>query len=596
MTTYWVRYTFNVAIEPSGVTSPQSSSLSFLGNTLVPGSVVVTADPTPFTTFDQEFYLNIVDLGFSAPTADQIYRMIMHSSISDFYVVGSMPAPAELRGGLTTSDALPDVPGGTPMVGVTYYSFAWEQITITNASATLAIFDADVSEGDPSATFRVALSEGLAYPVTVNYATQNGSALAGLDYDVTSGTLTFAAGETSKLIAVPIISDAVAEGDETFSVILSGAAAVGGVTPSIQNSSGVGTISDTLPLEVTISDASVLEGSGSGLTELHFSVSLNHAFQEGTLTVAVPTNSIGISNDQLSYSSANIYDVPALQNSSLLQFTFHPGETTGTVTVLVAPDNLPEPDELFSVKLAVTGNTTGLAVTVSDNIGVGTVHNDDGILALADVTFDAAFNAATQSLISADIEAAILRLENALGGRVPHLEINVIADSPGGDVQAQAAPAFSLFHKGKHFVEIPNALAEVLTGQDPNGSGADITLHLPSDIGTRWYGQEEAGRSTVDSTSILTHELLHGLGFGADHLLFDTPWDLLVKNDVFKGKMAGKVAVTDDGHLAALNDLMSAFPPQIPTEISTTDIAIMNDLGFGANKPAWWDAHYTLLA
>src|SRR6185295_12432428 len=56
--------------------------------------------------------------------------------------------------------------------------------------------------------------------VTVQYATTNGSAQAGTDYMATSGTLTFAAGETSKPIVVPILGDTTSEPDETFSVTL----------------------------------------------------------------------------------------------------------------------------------------------------------------------------------------------------------------------------------------------------------------------------------------------------------------------------------------------------------------------------------------
>ena len=56
--------------------------------------------------------------------------------------------------------------------------------------------------------------------VTVEFATSNGSALAGSDYTATSGTLTFAADETSKVIQVPLFDDGVAEPAETFLVTL----------------------------------------------------------------------------------------------------------------------------------------------------------------------------------------------------------------------------------------------------------------------------------------------------------------------------------------------------------------------------------------
>ena len=77
MKTYWVRYSFNIDIEPSGVTSPARTPLTFQGQNLVYGSgeVSIVADPTPapLTTYDAEFYYDLCDLGVSNPKSGQ-YR------------------------------------------------------------------------------------------------------------------------------------------------------------------------------------------------------------------------------------------------------------------------------------------------------------------------------------------------------------------------------------------------------------------------------------------------------------------------------------------------------------------------------------------
>jgi hypothetical protein len=59
--------------------------------------------------------------------------------------------------------------------------------------------------------------------VSVDYASTNGTALAGSDCTATNGTLTFLAGETNLTIAVPILNDGVVETEsyETFTVALS---------------------------------------------------------------------------------------------------------------------------------------------------------------------------------------------------------------------------------------------------------------------------------------------------------------------------------------------------------------------------------------
>jgi len=57
--------------------------------------------------------------------------------------------------------------------------------------------------------------------VTVDYATADGTATAGDDYEEASGTLTFAEGETTKTIEVTVNGDTDIEDDETFTVNLS---------------------------------------------------------------------------------------------------------------------------------------------------------------------------------------------------------------------------------------------------------------------------------------------------------------------------------------------------------------------------------------
>jgi Tol biopolymer transport system component len=58
-------------------------------------------------------------------------------------------------------------------------------------------------------------------PVTVDYATTDGTAKAGLDYTAVSGTLNFPEGSFSRTITIPILNDQVHEGSEQFSISLS---------------------------------------------------------------------------------------------------------------------------------------------------------------------------------------------------------------------------------------------------------------------------------------------------------------------------------------------------------------------------------------
>jgi hypothetical protein len=89
---------------------------------------------------------------------------------------------------------------------------AFELRTPVLHTPVLAIDDVTVTEGNSgtsNATFTVRLTDQSAQTVTVNYATADGTATAGADYQPASGTLTFAPGETSKTVTVLVNGDIV---------------------------------------------------------------------------------------------------------------------------------------------------------------------------------------------------------------------------------------------------------------------------------------------------------------------------------------------------------------------------------------------------
>ena len=87
----------------------------------------------------------------------------------------------------------------------------------------LEVKDAGVEEGEGARLiFEVSLDQALSETVSVDYETVDGSALAGQDYASKRGTLTFEAGETSKIVDVEVLDDALAEGEESMSLVLSG--------------------------------------------------------------------------------------------------------------------------------------------------------------------------------------------------------------------------------------------------------------------------------------------------------------------------------------------------------------------------------------
>ncbi len=115
---------------------------------------------------------------------------------------------------------------------------------------TISVADARANEGaDAAVEFEVSLNRAFTHPaahnkVRVDYATADGSAKAGEDYTATSGTLIFGVGERTKTVRVPILDDAIDEGEETFRLRLSNAR-----WAHIGDGEAIGTIANDDPLQ-----------------------------------------------------------------------------------------------------------------------------------------------------------------------------------------------------------------------------------------------------------------------------------------------------------------------------------------------------------
>jgi hypothetical protein len=204
--------------------------------------------------------------------------------------------------------------------------------------------------------FTVTLSVPYDVPVTVAYATADGTATAGSDYQTASGTLTIPAGQTSGTFTVLVNGDRVPEPTETFFVNLS-SLNYGAITAG----QGVGTIVDDEP-RVSISDVTRYEGRKGQTTLFTFTVTLSAAYDQAV------TLSYHTVNGTATSSSGNADYVA--QTGTL---TFAPGQTTKTITIQVKGDNRWEGNETFYLDLF--GLSSNALFT--KNRGIGTILNDD---------------------------------------------------------------------------------------------------------------------------------------------------------------------------------------------------------------------------
>ena len=86
----------------------------------------------------------------------------------------------------------------------------------------VSIADARGMEADGQLVFELTLSRPAGQAVSVRYATRDGTARAGEDYEAGTGTATIGAGENAGRIVVPLRMDLFSEPDETFAVTLTG--------------------------------------------------------------------------------------------------------------------------------------------------------------------------------------------------------------------------------------------------------------------------------------------------------------------------------------------------------------------------------------
>jgi len=242
----------------------------------------------------------------------------------------------------------------------------------------ISVSDSSVIEGHRGTTpmvFTVSLSSPRSIPVSVDYATNEGTAgttalissplsVAGPDYSPVSGTLTIPAGSTSQTFSVPVNGDTTYEGDETFIVKLNNP-----VDATISDGQGTGTIqNDDVPPSAWIDDVTITEPA-SGSANAVFTVSLSAASElPASFDFATQDDTATSGPSPTSRKVANgVPPGPDYTNTSGT-VTIPAGATTATISIPVLSDQFSEKPEDFFVNLSNPTNATLL-----DAQGIGTV-------------------------------------------------------------------------------------------------------------------------------------------------------------------------------------------------------------------------------
>jgi glucose/arabinose dehydrogenase len=226
-------------------------------------------------------------------------------------------------------------------------------------SITLGSSSTTVNEGSGNATVTILRSGDLTGTSSIKYATISNTATKGVDYGnegiESAGIITFAPGESSRQVSIPINDDSLIEGDENFGFVIDQAE---GATLGLQRTISI-TIQDNDYSSVDFTAPVVNEGDGTATVTATRgngigAASLDYITQDGTATAG---------SDYQTTSGT---------------LSFAAGQTTKTIVIPILNDNIGESNETFALKFS---NAVGVELT-NQQTSITILDNDSGNFAL----------------------------------------------------------------------------------------------------------------------------------------------------------------------------------------------------------------------
>jgi len=283
-------------------------------------------------------------------------------------------------------------------------------ITDDDPSAAVAFATAafNAAEAIGTATVAVNLTGTTARTVSVNYSVTGGTAAGGgTDYTLAAGTLTYAPGDTSKTISLPIVNDALNEITETIVISLSLPTNSNGVLGPVSTTTCSIIDDDPLP---TISFGAATSNGSESVTSPTIPVNLSTASGR-TVTVSYAVGAGGTATG-----GGTDYTLTAGT------LTFPAGTTTVNIPLTVVDDTLDELNETVPISLSGPVGAT-LAAPSSHTY---TINDDDPA---PTIQFQAASSSGSESVTAPSIQVT---LSNASASNVTVM----YSVAPGGTATA----------------------------------------------------------------------------------------------------------------------------------------------------------------
>ena len=228
-------------------------------------------------------------------------------------------------------------------------------------------------DGATNLVYTFTRSNTLGGALTINFSV-GGNATLVTDYTQTgansfsssAGTITFAAGQSTRTVTIDPNPDDTVESDETVGLSIASGAGYNIGSPS----SAIGTITND-DHELSINATTTVAEGNSGSSNMTFTVTLspassqnvtvNYATANGTTNPALGGGACGGTTDYISQSGI---------------LTFTAGQTTKTIDLPICGDPRDEPDETLTVTLASPTNAT---IAAGQGTSTGTITDDDAM-------------------------------------------------------------------------------------------------------------------------------------------------------------------------------------------------------------------------
>lgn len=333
-----------------------------------------------------------------------------------------------------------------------------------------AVVQAEGDGGESLFAFPVTLSSAAAVPVSVTFATSNGTAVAGGDYAATNGTLTIAAGTATGFIHVAVQGDTTYEPDEGFSISLLGA--TNGI---ITNASAAATIlNDDAPPALSIGGVTQNEYNG---TFVHFVFPVTLSTPSLTPVTVDFATSNGTALAGGDYIATNgTLTIPA-------------GSAGTTITVRVLGDTNSEPNEDFVVALFNVSTNASIETPAA----TGLILDDDVALYYAFYFYSLQIPDVDQRGYhdDPDGDGYVNLLEFATGGDPTNADaIAALSLAPG----TNSTPAMRFTRN----TNSADQMTLVVEGTDENSDASPWT-GIATNISGLWTGPATVTESGVDS-------------------------------------------------------------------------------------------------